>query len=45
MYGYFMQESAMALTASLSATAVEELSSSWFVLHFQDRWVAAYYNF
>jgi len=45
MYGYFMQENAMALTASLSVTALEELSNSWFVWHLHDRWVAAYYNF
>lgn len=45
MYGYFMQENAMALTASLSVTALEELSNSWFVWHLQDRWVAGYYNF
>jgi len=40
-----MQESAMALTASLSVTALEELSNSWFVWHLQDKWVAGYYNF
>jgi len=45
MYGYFMQENAMALTASLSVTALEELSNSWFAWHLQDKRVAGCYNF
>jgi len=40
-----MQENAMALIASLSVTALEELSNSRFVWHLQDKWVAGNYNF
>jgi hypothetical protein len=45
MHGYFMHENTTALTASLSVTALEELTNNWVALYLQDRWVAGYYNF